>query len=282
MLDLDKFEYPEWMRPPGWRWMEAFAYLVNPERSLNRVIGDTLLFEAVQFARLQRSIPDGSFFKQNYPELFEAFCLSNSHNDCALKWLVEAAVMAGVPEKEIAKQAALKKGERAIYWYKKLFFDVDHYLDKDWLVLANIVSTALTRISAHREFDLTWKLIAYKFGYDMFYKFISPREQTPKEVIDWLKEEVRNRVTAHSFHITNDFRLMYNEQALNMLRTASCFYDIPDAKQEAVEQMSNRAAVKELLTAVEITVKDAKERVSPLEPLRNIDYINDFGGFVDV
>jgi len=80
------------------------------------------------------------------------------------RWFVEAFIMSGAQEEEIAKHIQMDEAKRTIRAYKKLFFDIYPYRNHKINLIANVMSMSDSPMKGGLDCDMGWKMLAYTKG----------------------------------------------------------------------------------------------------------------------
>lgn len=156
------------MRAPNWRWLRTLQIDAGGLRAASRVDGPD------GFQWIRRAVRLKRRYEQfiNNPSLM----YSLSQHDHALfwahhmwaedkiptKWAVEAHILAGETDEEIA--ARLGTQPAVIAAYEAVFFNVRDRLRHREYVLNVVIKDSVTRGLNERQYDLLWKLFGYQAG----------------------------------------------------------------------------------------------------------------------
>lgn len=175
------------LRAPNWRWLRA-VQIDSGGRRASRKIDGAEGFEWVRRAvRLKRHFdkaagrPEALYaLIERDPNLFWAHNIWTK-DKAPTRWAIEARVLAGQTDEEIAHRAATSPD--IISAYVNVFFDVRGVLDRDDYVLNVILAEAVARGVQERQYDLLWKLLAYRGGPHVLDASINrfAKTETPKD-----------------------------------------------------------------------------------------------------
>ncbi|MHC4617945.1 MAG: hypothetical protein ACYTEQ_09350 [Planctomycetota bacterium] len=272
MLKLDDKTYP-YMRPAAWRWVEAQDRLATPGVPLSAVAHDHFLFQATRFLRSSRNITTSvDYYRKRYPEVHEAFQIYTSNRAHGYRWFLEAALASDATDDAILEEIPFTCGQDALDAYRALFFDIDDYRDKDWCVQANLLATSRVGLHHNNDYDFTWKLIAYTWGFDSFKQFTALHEPLDKELEEWMHEIMSKRYTVHSFHVTSDMRQAYNIEVATILDKARTSYYISQEAQSKVDSMIEEEDIHALLKTIHFTMMHSEMKPEAVEQRLYGDY----------
>lgn len=157
-------------RPPDARWQRAGGILngdmdATPRRDTGE--GCRWIKRAQRFRSSYndaRDPRDKMGVLTKYPDIYWANHLYEQSltNDRALRWGIEARLLARETDREIAIKAGCR--EDAIKAYEALFFCVRDRIDNTDYILNSVLGQAVVRGLQAREHDLLWKLFGYLAG----------------------------------------------------------------------------------------------------------------------
>lgn len=155
-------------RAPHWRWLRAIQIDGGGPRASRKLDGEDGFFWIRRAVRLKRHFERAGgrtealyALLERDPHLFWAHSIW-SRDKAPTRWAIEARVLAGQSDDEIAYRAATSP--EIVSAYVNTFFDVRSVLDRDDYVLNVILSDAVSRGVQERQYDLLWKLLAYRGG----------------------------------------------------------------------------------------------------------------------
>ena len=259
---------PEWMRPPPWRWSAMQSYLADPLKPYDKLRTDKYLTEAVSFYNDRKKYigKDNAKLKKAHPECNLAFELHSQSRPGGWRWYLEALLLTGMPETEIRKILKVDCPVDAIKLFRSIFFDVSAYQESEVAVYANVLSTSRAAINDFNNHDYTWKMFAYCWGAEEFIKhFCSRDKEIDKEHLKWFRQMSSGNLTRGSYHATNDMRIMYNAQALEVLRTAQTYWNLPENALGGGETMIQREIVSNIIGHVDMHLMAAEQRPGAVE-----------------
>jgi hypothetical protein len=170
----------EWLmrnKPPfllnsvSWRW-DLISSLVEQKKDLTRTHADPLLRKGYFFFRRYIKASDTTqhmLLMQDYRDLYEAYATFMDWR--SERWLIEAAVCADVPSREIAEFVGLRTA--VVDLYESIFFDIRPKLSARGYVLNRIFLPAVQRGLLERDHDLMYKSLAYFSGWDICREFMA-------------------------------------------------------------------------------------------------------------
>jgi len=164
-------------RVPDWRWLRAQDIAHGgPPATVRRdgTTSTTLIRKATQFYKAwKRCDSDERQMKlaERAPIVFWAHYLY-AQPDHPLRWSVEARILAGETDREIARRIGC--GEEIIQLYEALFFNVREKLNCTDYIFNVVLKDAVLRGLHEREKDLLWKLMAYLGGSHLLDAVINP------------------------------------------------------------------------------------------------------------
>jgi len=156
------------LRAPHWRWLRAVQIDSGGRRASRKTDGEDGFFWIRRATRLKRHFEQAAGRSQALyallerdPDLFWAHNIWTK-DKAPTRWTIEARVLAGQSDEEIAFRAATTPD--VVRAYVNVFFDVRGLLDRDDYVLNVILADAVARGVQERQYDLLWKLLAYRGG----------------------------------------------------------------------------------------------------------------------
>lgn len=219
---LAGFQKPEWryhwMRPPNWRWCEILRYRdlaarVPIERIFvmctDPVLRDFLMYvmQRPQFSySLEREFPQISPWWGAYDEALSIFHQNN--HVAGMRWQLEAMLMAKDATYEdinIEMGGFFKHGAQTVQAFAEIFFDVKQHLNNPHRLLNSIYAERRRNGRQPDDCDLTWKLIAYRFGIEKFSQFLGSYSGDPLdvEISTWLRQNAGDKMIYYSAELVD-------------------------------------------------------------------------------
>jgi hypothetical protein len=156
------------LRAPHWRWLRAVQIDAGGRRASRKLDGEEGFIWVRRALRLKRHFERAAgraeplyALLERDPDLFWAHSIWTK-DKAPTRWAIEARVLAGQSDEEIAHRAATSPA--IVNAYVNTFFDVRSVLDRDDYVLNVILADAVSRGVQERQYDLLWKLLAYRGG----------------------------------------------------------------------------------------------------------------------
>lgn len=160
--------YTNPLRAPHWRWLRALQVDTGGRRPSRKIDGEAGFFWIRRATRLKRHFDKAAgraeplyALLERDPELFWAHNIWTK-DKAPTRWAIEARVLAGQSDEEIAFRAATTT--EIVSAYVNVFFDVRGVLDRDDYILNVVLADAVSRGVQERHYDLLWKLLAYRGG----------------------------------------------------------------------------------------------------------------------
>ena len=266
---------PEWMRLPLWRWQKASNFMADPTDDQYTFISDPYLKEASSWMHSRaRGEPGLELQLLGNPALVNAFqiFMHTVHHGGA-RWQVEALILGGA-DNEVLNQVFPTKGGKTTYkYYRKLFFDVDSYLDNQHAILANIFGMTMSRHETYCDHDLPWKMLGYAMGWERFSDFLKHYvgKEGSIETKKFLQEFQEMRMTYYNYTQMLSMRTAFQERSLAMFETSLRHYKMPEQEANALLSAGAMNSCQGLLTEI----NQQWERSQPiidctaLEPVRS-------------
>jgi hypothetical protein len=189
------------MRAPHWRWLRAMqvdAGGMRPSKSIDGGDGFTWIRRAVRLKRrhaLAANRPHALFaLARADKELFWAHSIW-AEERAPTRWAVEAHILAGESDEEIAKKVGCEPAVVAAY--EAVFFNVREKLDQVGYISNVVMGDAVARGLTERQYDLLWKLFGYRGGSHVLDALIGKfsvlaKPQRPEEVSQFFQEAAIN------------------------------------------------------------------------------------------
>lgn len=166
-------------RPVDWRWQRA-QRITNGEIRSRRTEDDATRL-ACQFLRALRKAGDNEIAHDTLARRHAGLYWANrlyGTEDVALRAEVEARVLAGCSDAEIARRSALP--ELTVQYYVQFFFDVRSRLQQPSYILHTVLGQSLHRGMNERDYPLLWKFYGYQYGPLMLDSLIGQHLPTPR------------------------------------------------------------------------------------------------------
>jgi hypothetical protein len=259
---------PEWMRSPSWRWSVVQSYLADPLKPYTEVKCDKYLSEAVQFYKDRKKYLDNpAKLKKDHPESSLAFELYCANRPGGWRWYLEALMMTDTSNEDIKKILKVDCPLDTLNIFQSMFFDVRPYRESEVAVYANILSTSRASITNFNNHDYTWKMFSYCWGAEDFIEQFCFKAKEPNaEHRKWFRAVSGNNITVNTFHTTNDMRLLYNQQALEVIRTAQTFWTIAPEDKQTAESIASNGVLSNLLGQIDVSLMSAELKLDAIEP----------------
>ena len=171
-------------RAPSWRWLRAMEIDgggFKATRALDGATGFRWIRRALRFKR--RFDAAGNQNAAVYALVLSDRPMFWAHSIWAdekspVRWAIEARVLAGESDEEIADKLGTKPD--VIDAYINTFFDVREKLQHMDYILTVVLSEAVTRGLQERHYDLLWKMLGYCGGPHVLDATISRFTKMPK------------------------------------------------------------------------------------------------------
>jgi hypothetical protein len=172
MLELVKESF---LRAPDWRWKRA-THCREKRKRLKPADSDSFLVEALRFsneyfARRESDTFDELDIYEDYPLMHQAYTLYSKDGASDLRWEVEARLLSGQTDEEIAKLTSASP--EVIDLYEKVFFNVRDRLDSSSYIIQVVMGRSIHQGVSDRDYDLIWKMYGYHGGPDILSAFIN-------------------------------------------------------------------------------------------------------------
>lgn len=155
-------------RAPHWRWLRAVEIDGGGFRASRNIDGPDGFIWIRRALKLKRHFERAN----NRPQAVYALLYRDrdlfwahaiwSEDKSPTRWAIEARILAGQTDEEIAQKAGTEPG--VITAYANTFFDVRDKLDRMDYVQNVIMADAVTRGLQERHYDLLWKLLGFRGG----------------------------------------------------------------------------------------------------------------------
>jgi hypothetical protein len=231
---------PEALRPPAWRFLVAQQALANPVTDLSPLGGDNWLLEGAVYYRESRLRELNS--KRRLPKIKQAlaqsFTVYYSAPMRSGRWAVEAMVLTGAKTSKIADKTKLP--EAVIEAYKKMFWDVDLFLDDPDALRIGVLPVSYGRLGQGMAWDLGWKLAAIEDGWDGLLNVI--RQEPDSHQSRRLFQRQMHNAMSMADHALQGRPQDLNEQALSAIGVAQNYWKLSlDARMLAMNQQQAAA-----------------------------------------
>ena len=256
------FDEPEWLRPPSWRWNTVLKHFADPSADIQYLRSDPLLFDAVRVYRLQNLQARLKPMKVARSDIATALKIFCEPRYKTWRWMLEALMMTNLSDRAIARTIGDGNSSTVLRTYRQLFFDVDAYRDSPAAIMANVLGTS-EQFSIQRGIgDYTWKAFAYVWGAEAFLARFCPvtgvTEPRP-EYDQWLVRNTISNLNGAALQISSSLSNLYDEEVLNILKTASGFWNItPESARQADDK-----AKQQFVTDLQRYVTDVLEQAAP-------------------
>ena len=190
-------------RAPHWQWLRAVEIDQGGRAASRRLDGPAGFINIRRALRLKRhydragSNPDRLYALMLRDEpLFWAHSMWRNDKE-PMRWTVEARVIAGETDEEIAEKLGVETA--VVQAYNDIFFNVREKLNNFDYVVNVMFNDAVTRGLQERQYDLLWKMVAYQGGTHalnaILGRFISiPKPRSADEVAGFFQDSAINSV----------------------------------------------------------------------------------------
>jgi hypothetical protein len=184
-------------RAPNWRWLRAIEIDSGGFRASRTIDGPDGFKWIRRAVTLKRHFERANNRPQSLyailhrdPDLYWAHTIW-SEDKTPTRWGIEARVLAGQTDEEIAQRVGTKT--EVIAAYINTFFDVREKLDNMDYVQNVIMAEAVTRGLQERHYDLLWKLLGFRGGTHVIDAVINkfgaiPRPEGPDGVSSYFQD----------------------------------------------------------------------------------------------
>jgi len=155
-------------RAPNWRWLRAVQIDTGGPRASKTLDGPAGFTWIRRASRLKRrhalvaNRPNDLYsLVRMDKDLFWAHSIW-ADEKAPTRWAIEARILAGETDEEIAKKVGCDPG--VVSAYEAVFFDVREKLAHQEYVVNVVMADAVTRGLTERQYDLLWKMFGYKGG----------------------------------------------------------------------------------------------------------------------
>jgi hypothetical protein len=223
---------PSHHKQPAWRWVTILDYVINWKKPLRRVLVDEYLYVGTKFARHLKNLDRNcGAIRSAFPPIEEAYRYFTRSDAYSYRWILEALILSGLDDEEISEHLEMEFGSDTVKAYKKLFFDVEDYLENNLLLEANLFSACMSSATDFNDYDFAWKLVAHARGSDAALAVMSPAGTNSDDVSDWIKDKIRSKLLTKSLQVVANTRLLYRQEIMTVFEYATRSWDGPEGSQ---------------------------------------------------
>lgn len=251
------------------------SYLADPSKPLTHVRHDEKLYNGAKFYRDRKRLIKCNplLLKQRYPEYMQAYNIFYHSHYGGWRWYIEALLMAGCSNEEIRELLKINIPVEVLDIYRKVFFDVEPYLQSEAAVYANILSISRLNIKPKTDCDYTWKIFAYTWGAEPFLKcFANSSPSTNEPYARWFRDMAKANLTVSAFQYSADLKKSYNMETLEILRIAKDYWTISDGDMAKAEKMAEVDLVTSLTNHVDMCLLKASSTGRNVEERAGYEY----------
>ena len=261
-------EAPPGLKNPSWRFVVALDFTADLSKTLKPLLHDTYLTEACKHYRetkLQALDPAHKYTPD--PDTKWAFKVYSSTGSTGLRWTVEALIIGGMSDSDIAEVTGLTAS--IVKTYKSIFFDVTPYMTSRDKIYTCVLPMSHGRLNIYNSWDYTWKVFATEFGATEFLKYRrNALKELPPDALEWLKHQQAFKSMAMANHAMEDARIAYTEEAQAILCTAMGYWkllkddmeDIP--KSDVADGFFNKVIPQVQLILSNAEIKSSRRHVT--------------------
>ena len=266
---------PEWMRLPLWRWQSASRFMADPVDDEYDFISDSYLREASIFMHARAaSEPGFELQMMSNPALVNAIQIyHHTLQHGGARWQIEALILGGAPDEKLNEMFPSRGGPRTYRYYRKLFFDVDAYLENQHAILANIFGLTMTRHDSYSDHDLPWKMLGHALGWESFSDFLNHYVggQGSRKMKQYLQEFQEMRMLYYGWTQTLDMRTAFQEKSLALFDLSLKHYNVSEEETNSILTMGALDSCRNVLDALHTTWQNVQpqSKFSALEPVRS-------------
>ncbi len=171
-----KFSRKNPFRPVDWRWQRA-GLIASGELRPSRRRDDTWVMRAVNYRQaLEASDNENDIWRVavTAPDIHWAREIErgiDDDNNQLATYALQARLLAEQPHRDIAKRQSIDSD--TVRAYAKLFFDIEGRLQSLDYIAHAVMGPAVYRGLSERQYDLYWKLYAWRFGPMMIDMFLA-------------------------------------------------------------------------------------------------------------
>lgn len=261
-------EAPPGLKNPSWRFVVALDFTADLSKTLKPLLHDTYLTEACKHYRetkLQAVDPSHKYTPD--PDTKWAFKVYSSTGSTGLRWTVEALIIGGMSDSDIAEVTGLTPS--IVKAYRNIFFDVTPYMTSRDKIYTCVLPMSHGRLNIYNSWDYTWKVFATEFGATEFLKYRrNALKELPPDALEWLKHQQAFKSMSMANHAMEDARIAYTEEAQAILCTAMGYWkllkddmeDIP--KSDVADVFFNRVIPQVQLILSNAEIKSSRRTVT--------------------
>lgn len=189
------------MRSPHWKWLRAVSIDAGGPKASRAMDGSDGFRWIRRALRLKRhhaeagSRPEALYNLARIDgDLFWAHALWSEEKQ-PTRWAIEARILAGESNEEIAKKIGCDVG--VIDAYEAVFFNVSEKLQNTEYIVNVVMAESVTKGLTERQYDLLWKMFGYTGGVHVLDAMISrfsaiERPKKPEEVSEFFQNSAIN------------------------------------------------------------------------------------------
>jgi hypothetical protein len=266
---------PEWMRLPLWRWQSASRFMADPTDDDFEIISDPYLHEAsLLMHQRARGEPGVELQMRSNPALINAMQIfQHIVRHGGARWQIEALLLGGIDNETLNKIFPTKGGPRTYQYFRKLFFDVDDYLDNQHAILANVLSMTMVRHDVASDHDLPWKMLGYALGWQKFSEFLKHYVggSGSAQLKSFLQEFQEMRMMYHMYTQCLDMHTAFQDKSLAMFEVSLRHYRVSEEDVNSILSAGAMDSCRALLTTINRQWENSQPRskFSALEPVRS-------------
>ena len=216
---MTEFRQNNPFRPVDWRWQRA-KQLLERNSGPDRYLDDDLICDARGFcAAVGKRKGENRLAKlaNDYPDMFEAWQLSEQGDNELAHFEVEARLLADEPSGSIAAKVGMRPG--AVDYYESWFFNVRDRLQSPGYITHTVIGKSIQCGLSEREFDVLWKLYGYWGGPHVLDSIIyrghgSPRPEKPEEVAAFWADDIKQQLRLKAAITVRTMPAGFNQQTI--------------------------------------------------------------------
>jgi hypothetical protein len=207
-----------------------------------------------------------------YQEAFAALRLWQDNRGLGGKrWQVEGYILAGATNEQLNQIFEFRHGPNVYEYYRKLFFDVDDYLDNHNILLSNVLAPAYAAHSETDQSNLFWKRIAIDSDVPAFHRFIKMHTSA----VD-LRTKDKVKYTQEQNLMLNSANLSYkasiiNERSMNTISMASEHMHIPATDTTDMQKAALNESIAKVIDRMEPMMLSSRERLEAGTAVQLVD-----------
>jgi hypothetical protein len=177
-----------------WRWERA-GNIIAGGPGLSRKRDDAAVHKALKFRRELKAATSGIehyLLAEKYPDIYWAYRFYANRQTDVLKispYLIEARLLADQPYDEIADSVGTDA--EVVKAYAETFFDIRSRLTSPDYIVREVFGQAVERGLKLRDYDLLWKMVAYRCGPHVLDYFVQPLVGNRPDSADGVQATVR-------------------------------------------------------------------------------------------